>query len=122
MGCVITKIECNRLDKAIVAGLSGRLDEPVEANFFGRIDESISASTIGRLDKSIDISFYKRIDTPITASCSIICDVGFQDFVRFALESLQWIGDENNEGVIKYNTLTSSGAWSLEEVEIEELL
>lgn len=122
MGCVITKIECNRLDKAIVAGLSGRLDEPVEANFFGRIDESISVQAGGRLDVPVSISLLGRIDTPITASCSIICDVSVQEFIRFTLESLQWIGDENNEGVIKYNTLTSSGAWSLEEVEIEELL
>lgn len=44
------------------------------------------------------------------------------DYLRWTFDKLQWIGDDNNEGVIKYNTLTSSGKWELEEVIIEELL
>lgn len=98
MGCVITNIECYRVDSPLVVTGGGRLDNPIE------------------------VSQCIRIDTPIEVTCSTICDVGIGEFVRFALSSLSWVGDDNNEGVTKYNTLISSGAWSLEEVEIEELL
>lgn len=98
MGCVIADIECRRLDT------------PIEVNGVARLDAPSTAGYCGRLD------------TPIEVTCSIICDVGIGEFIRFALSSLQWVGDDNNEGVTKYNTLISSGAWSLEEVEIEELL
>lgn len=43
-------------------------------------------------------------------------------FVRFAQSSLVWLDEDNKVGVVKYNTLVASGSWSLEEVEIEELL
>lgn len=98
MGCVIADIECRRLDTPIEVNGVARLDVPATAVYHG------------------------RLDTPIEVTCSIICDVGIGEFIRFALSSLQWVGDDNNEGVTKYNTLISSGAWSLEEVEIEELL
>ena len=58
----------------------------------------------------------------LEVSCSIICDIGVGEFIRFALSVLQWVGDDNAEGVVKYNKLTASGDWSLEEVEIEEML
>lgn len=58
----------------------------------------------------------------LDVSCSIICNVGVGEFIRFALSVLQWVGDDNAEGVVKYNKLTASGDWSLEEVEIEEML
>lgn len=64
----------------------------------------------------------QRVDVPIEVTCSIICDIGVGEFIRFALSTLQWIGDDNAEGVVKYNKLTASGDWSLEEVEIEEML
>lgn len=63
-----------------------------------------------------------EMGTHLDVSCSIICNVGVGEFIRFALSVLQWVGDDNAEGVVKYNKLTASGDWSLEEVEIEEML
>lgn len=96
MGCVIANVKCSRLDVPIEV-VTTRIDTPIFA-------------------KSI------RLDVPIEVTCSIICDIGVGEFIRFALSTLQWIGDDNAEGVVKYNKLTASGDWSLEEVEIEEML
>ena len=60
--------------------------------------------------------------TTIKASGSIVCAIGSEAVIRFTLSGLRWNGADNNAGVTKYNTLISSGDWSLEEVEIEELL
>lgn len=60
--------------------------------------------------------------TTIKASGSIVCAIGSEAVIRFTLSGLRWNGADNNAGVTKYNTLISSGEWSLEEVEIEELL
>lgn len=98
MGCVIADIECRRLDT------------PIEVNGVARLDTPATAVYCGRLD------------TPIEVTCSIICDVGIGEFVRFALSSLQWLDDENRVGATKYNTIMASGDWSLEDIEIEELL
>lgn len=98
MGCVIADIECRRLDT------------PIDVDGVARLDTPITAAYVGRLD------------VPIEVTCSIICDVGIGEFVRFALSSLQWLDDDNREGVTKYNTLTASGDWSIEDIEIEELL
>lgn len=98
MGCVIADIECRRLDT------------PIDVDGVARLDTPITAAYVGRLD------------VPIEVTCSIICDVGIGEFVRFALSSLQWLDDDNREGVTQYNTLTASGDWSLEDIEIEELL
>ncbi|MBR6662655.1 MAG: hypothetical protein IKL34_05430 [Alistipes sp.] len=98
MGCVIADIECRRLDT------------PIEVNGVARLDAPATAAYCGRLD------------TPIEVTCSIICDVGIGEFVRFALSSLQWLDEENRVGVTKYNTIMASGDWSLEDIEIEELL
>lgn len=98
MGCVIADIECRRLDTPIEVNGVARLDAPATA-VYGR-----------------------RLDTPIEVTCSIICDVGIGEFVRFALSSLQWLDEENRVGVTKYNTIMASGDWSLEDIEIEELL
>lgn len=98
MGCVIADIECRRLDT------------PIEVNGVARLDAPATAVYCGRLD------------TPIEVTCSIICDVGIGEFVRFALSSLQWLDEENRVGVTKYNTIMASGDWSLEDIEIEELL
>ena len=43
-------------------------------------------------------------------------------YILFAEDKLFWGDSDNQAGVIKYNTLFASGAWSLEEIEIEELL
>lgn len=96
MGCVVANVKCSRLDAPLEV-VTTRIDTPIFA-------------------KSI------RLDVPIEVTCSIICDVGVGEFIRFALSTLQWVGDDNAEGVVKYNKLTASGDWSLEEVEIEEML
>lgn len=96
MGCVVANVKCSRLDAPIEV-VTTRIDAPIFA-------------------KSI------RLDAPIEVTCSIICDIGVGEFIRFALSTLQWVGDDNAEGVVKYNKLTASGDWSLEEVEIEEML
>lgn len=98
MGCVIADIECRRLDT------------PIEVNGVARLDVPATAG------------YCRRLDTPIEVTCSIICDVGIGEFVRFALSSLQWLDEENRVGVTKYNTIMASGDWSLEDIEIEELL
>ena len=58
----------------------------------------------------------------VKPSAFLICSVNQDSFIRFKESMLSWYGRDNNEGVIKYNTLTASGKWTLEEVEIEELL
>lgn len=96
MGCVVANVKCSRLDAPIEV-LTTRIDTPIFAKC-------------------------QRLDVPIEVTCSIICDIGVGEFIRFALSALQWVGDDNAEGVVKYNKLTASGDWSLEEVEIEEML
>ena len=96
MGCVLANVKCSRLDLPIEV-VTTRIDTPIFAKC-------------------------QRLDVPIEVTCSIICDIGVGEFIRFALSTLQWVGDDNAEGVVKYNKLTASGDWSLEEVEIEEML
>ena len=74
-----------------------------------------------RLDAPI-FAYGLRLDSPIKVTCSIICDIGVGEFIRFALSTLQWVEDDNAVGVVKYNELIASGEWSLEEITIEELL
>ena len=78
-----------------------------------------------------DICVFRIEHTPISVSRIDIIprievyrekDVSLGEFVRFALDTLQWIGVDNNVGVVKYNTLFASSDWSLEEIEIEEIL
>lgn len=118
MGCVVANVKCSRLDAPIEV-VTTRIDPLIEV-VAHRLDESVVAS-VSRMDAPI---FAKsiRLDAPIEATCSIICDIGVGEFIRFALSTLQWVGDDNAEGVVKYNKLTASGDWSLEEVEIEEML
>lgn len=63
-----------------------------------------------------------HIDIIPNIECEIDKDVNIGQFIRFALSSLQWIGNENNVGMTKYNTLTTTSNWSLDEITIEELL
>lgn len=96
MGCVITNISSQRLDP----------DMAVESKRIG-IEITVSSQISETLPK---------------VTSSIVCNVGVGEFVKWALESLQWLGEDNQVGVTKYNTLIASGEWSLEEVIIEELL
>jgi hypothetical protein len=58
----------------------------------------------------------------LRGSLSMVCSVNKDAYIRFKDGFITWYGTDNNDGVIKYNTLIASGDWSLEEVEIEELL
>lgn len=58
----------------------------------------------------------------ITARIGIVCSMPEELVIRFAKDKLVWEGETNNDGVILYNTLISTGDWSLEEIHIEELL
>lgn len=62
------------------------------------------------------------LNPPFRVASGLVCDVINTSGIRFTLSGLRWNGADNNAGVTKYNTLISSGDWSLEEVEIEELL
>lgn len=58
----------------------------------------------------------------VIVESSIACVVSESSEIYFAQPLLVWKMGENKVGVIKYNTLTASGRWTLEEIEIEELL
>lgn len=58
----------------------------------------------------------------LCGSVTLVCSVNKDAYIRFKEGFITWYGTDNNDGVIKYNTLIASGDWSLEEVEIEELL
>lgn len=64
----------------------------------------------------------KSITPKMNVYFGIVCTVAGDYILRFEKAILTWDGADNREGVIKYNTLTASGAWSLEEIQIEELL
>lgn len=53
---------------------------------------------------------------------SIVCTIEGESGIRFTLSGLRWLEADNKVGTIKYNTLISTGDWSLAVVEIEELL
>ena len=59
---------------------------------------------------------------PLQVRVATICGVNSDVVLRFDYDRLTWLDDDNREGVIKYNILTASSDWSLEEVIIEELL
>lgn len=56
------------------------------------------------------------------AKVGIVCSVPEEMAIQFAKDKLVWEGETNKEGVVIYNTLISTGEWSLEEITIEELL
>ena len=98
---------------------------------------NLSVTRQGRLSASI-INLVEPITTSITrrdglqgvelrdttsrlkVDFGVVCNVGGDYILRFEQAVLTWNADD--VGVIKYNTLFASGEWSLEEIEIEELL
>lgn len=76
---------------------------------------------IKNISESIRV-FIKRTTEPLKVRVATICDVNNEVILRFDYDKLTWLDDDNREGVIKYNILTASSDWSLEEVIIEELL
>lgn len=73
------------------------------------------------ISKSIRV-FIKRTTEPLKVRVATICGVNNEVILRFDYDKLTWLDDDNREGVIKYNILTASSDWSLEEIIIEELL
>lgn len=85
-----------------------------------RVGESLKM-TANRYGEALQISAH-RVGEKLKISASLVCLAGGEDFIRFEIPTLSWIGADNMAGVIKYNTLIASGEWLLEEVKIEELL
>lgn len=56
----------------------------------------------------------------VTVSVGLICSINNEQIIRFEKDTLSWSKEENQVGITKYNLLTASGDWILEE--IEELL
>jgi hypothetical protein len=73
----------------------------------------------------LNTSFKSKI-TPlndgISVSCGIVCSIFDPTIIKFTNDKLVWLDEENMAGIIKYNTLKSLKEWTLEEIEIEELL
>lgn len=64
----------------------------------------------------------KSITPKMNVDFGIVCTIGGDYILRFGKAILTWDEADNREGVVKYNTLIASGDWSLEEIQIEELL
>lgn len=83
----------------------------------------LSTVSAYKVDNNLKVIAYditeKQIEDVI---CSSICAVAALYFLYFKEKSIKWQKKDNNEGFIKYNTLIASESWSLEEIEIEELL
>lgn len=77
--------------------------------------------SVERCDLQI-VHIINHVDIIPHIECKIDINVNIDQFIRFALSNLQWIGNENNVGMTKYNTLTTTSNWSLDEITIEELL
>lgn len=118
MGCVIANITTQRIDAPVVV-TSSRIGEQTIVSS-ERVDDMIVV-TSKRMGIEIAVTA-EHIGALPSVTSSINCDVGVGEFARWALESLQWLGEDNQVGVTKYNKLIASGEWSLEELEIEELL
>lgn len=84
------------------------------------------------VEKPLDLSFFKigesakvslfAVEKPLDVSCFKICSLNSDTYIRFKENMLSWYGEDNNKGVVKYNTLYVSEKWSLKEIQIEELL
>lgn len=84
------------------------------------IKESIQSTviTIPKLLKCSVIPFRTRLNMTV----QLICTANYVEVLEWAKKVLYWDSNDNVVGTIKYNTLTASGDWSIEEVIIEELL
>lgn len=118
MSCNIATITTKRIDAPVVIS-SSKIVEGV-AITSDRISRDVFI-TAERVQMAVAAISERIFENPKVAS-SIVCNAGVGEFVKWTLESLQWLGEDNQVGVTKYNTLIASGDWSLEELEIEELL
>ena len=86
-----------------------------EVSSFATLCEVSSFTTLCEVSSSMR-------ENRVTVESSIACVVSESSEIYFAQPLLVWNMGENKVGVIKYNTLTASGRWTLEEIKIEELL
>lgn len=75
--------------------------------------------TITNIEK---LSAKCAVGEKLRAKVGIVCSIPEELAIQFAKNKLVWEGATNNDGVVLYNTLISTGEWSLEEITIEELL
>ena len=61
-----------------------------------------------------------KISEEIIINIGVICSINGEQILSFEHSVLSWSGEENEAGITKYNLLSASGDWILEE--IEELL
>ena len=95
-----------------------RATEPLTA-IASRVNDSIIAEAI-RATISLSATAYSA-SPRLKASVGLICSINGEAVIQFAYDKLTWNStDENQIGITKYNLLTASGDWVLEE--IEELL
>jgi hypothetical protein len=105
MGCITANIGSKR---GCLSATVSRVGNGLKANV-GIVDDGLIA-VIG------------RVGNGLKANIGIVCSVSTKIYVRFKEGKLTWNGVDNNKGVIKFNTIFASGDWSLNEVQIEELL
>lgn len=85
-----------------------------------RVGQGLSGS-VSRIGAELCGSI-TRVGQGLSGSVTLVCSLNKDAYIRFKEGFITWYGTDNDAGVIKYNTLIASGDWSLEEVEIEELL
>lgn len=56
----------------------------------------------------------------MSVTCGLVCTVNSQDKILWSDKFLVWLNTE--VGIVKYNSIISTKDWTLEEVNIEELL
>lgn len=113
MSCLSGSI---RMVDASVYGNMTAVDAPV----VGHIECETLTASIATANNALRGSI--SVNAGIVGVISEICLANGDYVIRWAKPLLEWAGDDNREGVVKYNELTSSHDWALEEVIIEELL
>lgn len=56
----------------------------------------------------------------MSVTCGLVCKINSQDKILWSDKYLVWLNSE--VGIVKYNSIISTKDWTLEEVNIEELL
>lgn len=110
--------------------LSGNI-RVVDAAVYG-VMETVGAPIVGGISFQMPKAQIAPVDTALRGCIAVnaglagtiseVCLANGDYVIRWAKPLLEWAGEDNREGVVKYNELTSSHDWALEEVIIEELL
>ena len=113
MGCLIANITKEQTLSSPRTHIKEKVDAKVDIatlllEAFVKAQQRIAASTF--------------IGERIQAKVGVVCSVPNKFILLFTKKGLKWEGETNNEGVVLYNTLISTGEWTLEEIVLEELL